>query len=341
MKKTLSILFLIFFTFHVNATDKPRVFIFTDINIDAGDPDDRQSLAHLMWYANELEIEGIVPDRIEYGGYEACNQVLQTYVSDFVKYDFEQRGFTSPDEMKGRVAKSAKEGKEMFYRAATSAESPLYVLIWGNMNSFRDALLEKPGLSKNIRLITIGTGLMLERSMQHIPERWEKHPPCKQMNWNGKGRNDIYYDSRFYDMWWIEMNWTYAGMFSGEEPKEMLQKLSQYGSLGQHIKDVVKKEAWAQYFRVGDTPSVLYVIDSSHKLDDPTQSSWAGRFVKPFPENRPNYYTDFSGDIEWNYENPCITWENHEKVGNVAAGTLEKERAEMYEALLKKLESLY
>jgi len=39
---------------------KPRVFVFTDINIDKGDPDDRQSLVHLLWYADELQIEGIV-----------------------------------------------------------------------------------------------------------------------------------------------------------------------------------------------------------------------------------------------------------------------------------------
>lgn len=37
------------------AKNNPRVFIFTDINIDAGDPDDRQSLIHLLWYANELQ----------------------------------------------------------------------------------------------------------------------------------------------------------------------------------------------------------------------------------------------------------------------------------------------
>ena len=41
------------------AKDTPRVLIFTDINIDSGDPDDRQSLIHLLWYANELEIKGL------------------------------------------------------------------------------------------------------------------------------------------------------------------------------------------------------------------------------------------------------------------------------------------
>ena len=57
----------------------------------------------------------------------------------------------------------------------------------------------------------------------------------------------------------------------------MFHKLSKYGDLGEHIKDVVKNESWAQYFRVGDTPSVLYVIDQTHDLDNPTQSSWAGK----------------------------------------------------------------
>ena len=108
-----------------------------------------------------------------------------------------------------------------------------------------------------------------------------------------------------------------------------------------HIKDAVKNEAWAQYFRVGDTPSVLYVIDPNHDFDDPTQSSWAGKFVKPFPEKRPNYYTDYCGTLEWDYAKPCHTWENHILVKNMAKSTLEERREDMYRALLEKLGDIY
>ncbi len=61
-------------------------------------------------------------------------------------------------------------------------------------------------------------------------------------------------------MWWLEINWIYELMFMGEEPAEMFHKLSDFGNLGLHIKEVVANEPWAQYFSVDDTPSVLYMV---------------------------------------------------------------------------------
>jgi hypothetical protein len=121
----------------------------------------------------------------------------------------------------------------------------------------------------------------------------------------------------------------------------MFEKLSVYGALGTHIKEVVKNEPWAQYFRVGDTPSVLYVIDPNHDLDNPAESSWAGKFIQPFPQKRPNYFADFNGPVEWNYSNPCETWSNHVAFRDFAKSTLEDRRSEMYSALLEKLKKLY
>ena len=210
------------------------------------------------------------------------------------------------------------------------------------MVNFGEVLRTNPELSKNIRVITIGTDLMMEANRPYLPESWEKtEKPCEQYNWNGHGRDQIFNDERFNDMWWLEINWTYEGMFSGDEPADMFEKLSVYGALGKHIKEVVKNEPWAQYFRVGDTPSVLYVIDPDHALDDPTQSSWAGQFTKPFPGERPNYYSDFNGPVEWDYANPCNTWENHVEMNTHAKSTLESKRQEMYDALINKLNTLY
>ena len=323
------------------AESKARVFVFTDINIDSGDPDDRQSLIHLFWYANELQIEGIVPDRWNAMGLEACELVLDAYAKDYEAYDFQKRNYPAPANLNDLIAKDIDQAFQLFSTAASDTNSPLYVLIWGNMKVFKSILFKNPELSGNIRLITIGTGLMLEKDIPYMPPSWEKSAPCKQLNWNGAGRKDIYQDPQFNDMWWLEINWTYAGMFSGEEPKEMFEKLSRFGNMGKHIKEVVKNESWAQYFRVGDTPSALYLIDPDHNPDDPTQSSWAGKFFQPFPSQRPHYYTDFSGLTEWNYADPCTTWDNHLQVQKTALTTLLDRRAEMYTALLDKLASLY
>ena len=323
------------------AKDTPRVLIFTDINIDSGDPDDRQSLIHLLWYANELQIQGIIPDRWNARSVEACNLVIDAYAEDYRNYSFNAKNYPAPENLRKIVAKDINESSIIFNSAVSDTSSPLYVLVWGNMEVLSELLLANPEYSQNIRLITIGTGLMLEKDIKYMPKNWEKSKPCEQLNWNGFGRNVIYHNSRFNDMWWIEINWTYSGMFLGEEPKDMFHKLSKYGSLGKHIKDVVKNESWAQYFRVGDTPSVLYLIDSDHNLDNPTQSSWAGKFVKPFPVEKPNYYTDYNGSQKWDYLNPCNTWENHQLVRDEATKTLLNRRPEMYNALIEKLNLLY
>jgi len=320
---------------------RPRVFVFTDINIDSGDPDDRQSLIHLLWYANELKIEGIVPDRWNAQGYEASELVLDAYKKDYKEYGFKDLGYPNAKEIQSTIAKDTLDAVQLFSKAASITESPLYVLVWGNMEVFHTALSQNPHLAKNIRLITIATGVMLEQHIPEMPPNWERSAPCKQLNWNGFGRSKIYNDPRFNSMWWLEINWTFAGMFTGGEPAQMFQKLSKYGNLGMHVKEVVKNHDWAQYFRVGDTPSVLYVLDPMNPLNDPTNGSWAGKFVKPFPVDRPNYYTDDHGEIPWNYLDPCTTWENHLEVEAHAKGTLEKRRGAMYEALLAKLEALY
>lgn len=319
----------------------PRIFVFTDINIDAGDPDDRQSLIHLFWYANELQIEGIVPDRWNVRSVEACEKVVEAYTEDFTKYNMKEKNYPTPESLRKKLANNIEQSFELFDKAVSNSNSPLYVLVWGNMEVFSKILLTHPEYAKNIRLITIGTGLMLEEDIPFMPKSWEKSKPCEQLNWNGFGRNSIYNNKLFNDLWWIEMNWTYSGMFPGEEPKDMFQKLSKYGTMGKHIKEVVKNEAWAQYFRVGDTPSVLYLIDPKNDFNDPTKGSWAGRFTKPFSNTKPNYYTDVAGSQTWNYSHPCTTWENHKLVKEEAAKTLLNKRNDMYSALVKKLNLLY
>lgn len=326
---------------HVETTH-PRVFVFTDINIDSGDPDDRQSLIHLLWYANELDICGIVPDRWYAKGLEACLLANEAYAKDYETYGFAQKGYPTAEQIDKLFAKDKEHAIEMFAQAAADNSRELYVLIWGNMEVFGEALRRHPNLSNNIRVITIATDLMTEEERPELPKHWEVTDlPCTQYNWNGFGRNQIFNAPRFKNMWWLEMNWTYQGMFSGNEPVEMFEHLLKYGSLGAHMEEVVENEPWARYFRVGDTPSVLYLIDPDNNFDDPTLGSWAGKYYKPFPIERPNYYADFSGEVEWDYHNPCNTWQNHKAFRDVAKGTLEAQRPQMYQAMIEKLDRLY
>ena len=60
MKKTFMLLLICFLTIGAQAQLKPRVVILTDIGRPDLEPDDTESLVHLLCYADMLEIEGII-----------------------------------------------------------------------------------------------------------------------------------------------------------------------------------------------------------------------------------------------------------------------------------------
>lgn len=313
----------------------PRVLITSDINLQGGDPDDNQSWIHLLWYADELDIVGLVPDNWKADGYGAALTGLEKYRTDYEAGNWEAKGYPNPDHLKKRIASSPEAAKKMIIEQAKKEEKPLYVLVWGQMTSLKEALFEAPDIAQNLRVLTIGTG------RKYGPKDEVRGKNCNVVNWNGKGRNEIYEDSRFDQMWWVESNWTYNGMFGGERPREMMDQLKTFGQMGQHFKAVTDKHKWAQYFRAGDTPSVLYLLDPNHDPNDPGTSSWAGQFAHPFPDDKPNYYTDYNGEIEWDYADPCKSWAQVEAMYAFNKSTLADRREEMYQALLVKLENLY
>ncbi|MCQ2197161.1 MAG: DUF1593 domain-containing protein, partial [Bacteroidaceae bacterium] len=60
MRKTLTLLMLCLLTIVGQAQLKPRVVVLTDIGRPDLEPDDTESLVHLLCYADMLEIEGII-----------------------------------------------------------------------------------------------------------------------------------------------------------------------------------------------------------------------------------------------------------------------------------------
>jgi hypothetical protein len=307
--------------------NRPRVAVLTDINYAGGDPDDSQSMGHIMWYTDELDIRALIPDKWGGGGYQATMDAINAYQSDYNTYGLGSKGYPSAGELRSRVAGDANSAVDMLIREADASSEPLYVLIWGPMYTLRDALYRRPDLVSKFRVLTIASDRHYDGD-------------CTLENWNAGGRRDIFNDSRFNSLWWVESNWTYNGMFTGQRPTEMLDLLSGYGSVGWFLKDVVRNFSWAQYFRAGDTPTVMYLIDPSNNLDNPSQGSWAGQFTRPFG-NRPNYYTDVTGGANWDYANPCNTWGQKAQVYNNSKATLEVRREGMYSALINKLNWVY
>lgn len=159
----------------------PRVFVFTDINISRGDPDDRQSLVHLLWYANELDIVSVVPDRWNAGGPEACRLAIEAYAEDYHRYGFEEKGYPAVQTVRDWIASDEQDAIGRLHQAATEGNDPLYVLVWGNMLTLRNALREHPEIADHIRVISIGTGL------KYGPRDEVPGEDCTVPNWNGPG----------------------------------------------------------------------------------------------------------------------------------------------------------
>ncbi len=313
---------------------RPRLIVTTDININAGDPDDRQSMTHLFLYADEIDIRGIVIDRPDARGLEATLQVLECYRTDYNahKNNFTQLGFPTPDELDKKIFRDKEASIDLVIAEALSSDEPLYIAAWGNMNFIRRCLDKEPSIASRLRLLTIGTELKAPSDTEN----------CGERNWNDMNgdRETIYNDERFKDIWWLENNWGYSGMTTGSRPAQYLKELYQYGALGRHMTEAMKHHAWAQYFRVGDTPTVMYFINNPD-LNNPAGYHLGGCFKRPYPSERPNYYIDCSPDSEWNYSDPCSSWDMAEREVKLRAAEMEERRDAMYVDFSEKLEMLY
>lgn len=322
---------------------KPRVIILSDINNIGGDPDDKQSMAHLLMYANEVEIVRIIPDLWEGQGVKATMQTIDAYEKDFNNPDFkfQELNYPQPDELRALISKNKEEAIATLIREAQKENSgPVHVLIWGNMNTLKDALFQAPEISDQLRIYTIATHRMAENEDAKINSRDTLAFGIRR-NWNHSGRDEIYKDPRFVNLWWLENDWSYNGMFEGQEPRDFLLEIKEYGALGNYIWEEVQPFEWAHYFRAGDTPTLLYLLEPELDIDHPEDGSWAGKFIKPFPIERPNYWIDEAGTSDWNYANPEESWDRAQEVYQHRVTNLIQQRNNWYGAYRKKMKELY
>lgn len=320
----------------------PKVIICSDINNVGGDPDDKQSMAHLLMYANEVDIVSIIPDYWNGRGVEATMQTIIAYEKDFLnpEFNFQKFNYPSPNKIRGLVQTNKKAAIESIINQAKKSSEPIHILIWGGMTTLSDALQKAPDIINNIRIYTIGTHRMAENMDAEINSNDTLRYGIRK-NWNHWGRDDIFNDSRFDNLWWLENDWAYNGMFEGEEPAQLLLEIKDFGALGFNIWQVVQSKNWAHYFRAGDTPSLLYLLEPGANIDNPRESTWAGKFVKPYSKTRPNYWIDDAGLKDWDYANPENTWQNAKLVYKNRVNNLYKSRNEMYDSYRQKMKELY
>ena len=314
--------------------DVPRVAVILNPCLSCGNPDDIHGLIYLLWNSDRLEIEGIIPDSYDSlgnpKGLDAIDAVLKAYEEDYTSPDnhLAEGEFSKPDALGKKVPTSLQQALDQIKEMAQKdAPGPLYVLNWGNMKVIKDALDRGPLLASRIRLISVASRTSYEN--------------CKETNLNGWGRNTLFRDPRFKDLWWLEMDWTQEAVNLGEEPNQILKVLANYGSLGRVLGAEGNTARWNTGFHAGDAVSFLYLLDPGGLPADPTQQTWVGRFPQPYPETHPHFYTDDPGTVDWDYEKPCRTWIDRELFRDHCQKTLLNNRSRMDSSLLEKLNGLY
>lgn len=248
---------------------KPRILISTDIG--GTDPDDNQSLAHLLMYSDKFLIEGLVSSPSYGSGSKAeILRMIDLYEKDLPKLRQHQSGLAFPVDLR-RVTKqgrsgnapyqgftSATEGSDWIIQSARkNSRQPLWILVWGGLEDLAQALHDAPEIQSKIRVYWIGG-------------------PNKKWSANSYA----YIAENFPNLWFIEVNSSYYGFFSNNAQLDTVERsdyFSKYvenaGHLGKDFKNYYNGEV-----KMGDTPSLLYLMDGDP--GDPTRESWGGSFER-------------------------------------------------------------
>lgn len=249
------------------AGGRPRVLVSTDIG--GTDPDDFQSMVHLLLYADVLDIEGLVSSPPGPGRREHILQVIDAYARDYENLRTHSAKYPSPDALRALAKQGAvdsagpagfgspTEGSRWIVQCARRPDPrPLYVLVWGGIDDLAQALHDAPDILPRLRVYFIGG-------------------PNKMWSVNAYD----YIEQHHPELWIIEANSTYRGWFTGGNQAGewgntafVAAHAAGHGALGDFFAGLLKGT-----IKMGDSPSVGYLLRGNP--DDPSRPGWGGRFV--------------------------------------------------------------
>lgn len=245
-----------------------RVVVSTDIG--GTDPDDFQSMVHLLLYADVLAIEGLISSPYGPGRKEHILEVIDHYEQDYPNLKNHASRYPSPDALRSITKQGAvdragyhgvgepTEGSAwIIERARADDPRPLHVLVWGGLEDLAQALHDAPDILPKLRVYWIGGP----------NKKWS--PDAYQ-----------YIADHHSDLWIIEANATYRGWFvGGNQSAEWSnsgfvdEHVAGHGSLGDFFATQL-----GGTIKMGDTPSVGWLLKGTP--GDPSQPGWGGRFVR-------------------------------------------------------------
>jgi len=254
-----------------------RVIVSTDIG--GSDPDDQQSMVHFLIYADLFDVEGLISSPPKQGRAVHIHEAIDAYAQDYANLAQASSTYPKPEALHAVVKQGAidpspadgfgeaTEGSRWLVERANSDDSrPLYVLVWGSITDIAQAVHDAPAIKNKLRVYSIGS--------------WNTS--------NDRAARNYLFNAH-QDLWWIESDTTFRGMYvGGEQGGEWGNKtfldthVKGHGALGDFL--VTKLPA----IKMGDSPSVLYLLHGDP--DKPTAPHWGGSFVKT--DHGPHYWTD-------------------------------------------------
>ena len=257
---------------------RPRVLVSTDIG--GTDPDDFQSMVHVLLCADRLDLEGLVSSPYGPGRREHILEVIAAYARDFPNLRRHSARYPEPGDLiamakQGALETSgppgfgrATEGSDWIVRCARRPDPrPLWVLVWGGIDDLAQALHDAPDILPRLRVYFIGgPNKMWSVEAYHYLE--QHHP----------------------ELWMIEANTTYRGWFVGGNQS------GNWGNASFVAAHVAGRGALGAYFashlkgtlKMGDSPSVAHLLHGSP--EEPGHGGWGGRFVRTWEGRK----TDFA-----------------------------------------------
>ncbi len=253
-----------------STTARPRVIVSTDIG--GTDPDDYQSMAHLLVYADAMDLEGIISSPYGPGRKHHILEAIDAYERGFPNLKTYSPRYPTAEALRGITKQGAldglddpgfgapTEGSEWIVRCARRDDPrPLWVLVWGGIDDLAQALHDAPDIRPKLRVYFIGG-------------------PNKK--WSASAYN--YIERNHPTLWIIEANSTYVGgNQAGERGNTafVTAHVAGHGALGHYFAQFRSGE-----MKMGDTPSVMYVL--GRNPEDPTAQNWGGSFVRAWERPR-------------------------------------------------------
>ncbi len=251
-----------------------RVVISTDIG--GTDPDDFQSMVHLLVYADSFDLEGLISSPFGLGRKSDILKVIVHYERDFPTLATYSKRYPTADTLRAitkqgeteapdasGLGKSTEGSQWLVQCARRDDPRPLHVLVWGGIEDLAQALHDAPDILAKLRVFWIGG-------------------PNKK--WSVDAYN--YIEQNHPELWIIEANATYRGWFVGGNQDGqwgnkafVAEHIAGHGSLGDYFNKQLKGT-----IKMGDTPSVARLLRGDS--EDPEQPSWGGKYVRVWDDRK-------------------------------------------------------